>query len=49
MYQIELTKSATKQLSKLPSNIKERINARILDLAIEPRPDGVKKISTNDK
>ncbi len=34
MYRIELTKSATKQLSKLQSNIKERIDARILNLAI---------------
>ncbi|WGV26103.1 type II toxin-antitoxin system RelE family toxin [Halotia branconii] len=48
MYQIELTKSATKQLNKLPSNIKERIDARILDLAIEPRPDKVKKIKGNE-
>ncbi|MBH8555133.1 type II toxin-antitoxin system RelE/ParE family toxin [Nostocaceae cyanobacterium CENA357] len=48
MYQIELTKSATKQLNKLPINIKERIDARILDLAIEPRPDGVKKIKGDE-
>jgi mRNA interferase RelE/StbE len=43
MYQIEFTKGAIKQLNKLPSNIKERINAKILDLAIEPCPDELKK------
>ncbi len=48
MYQIELTKSAAKQLNKLPSNIKECIDARILDLAIKPRPDGVKKIKCDE-
>ncbi len=43
MYQIEFTKKVTKQLNKLPNNIKERIDARILDLASAPRPPGVKK------
>ncbi|MBD2489833.1 type II toxin-antitoxin system RelE/ParE family toxin [Aulosira sp. FACHB-615] len=31
MYQVELTKGAIKQLNKLPNNIKERIDAKILD------------------
>jgi len=48
MYQIELTKGAIKQLNKLPTNIKERIEAQILDLAIEPRPDGVKKLKGDE-
>lgn len=48
MYQIELTNGATKQLNKLPSNIKERIDIKILDLAIEPRPNGVKKIKGDE-
>ena len=48
MYQIEFTKSATKQLNKLPTNIKERIDARILDLGTKPRPDGVKKLKVDE-
>ncbi|MEH2192988.1 MAG: type II toxin-antitoxin system RelE/ParE family toxin [Nostoc sp.] len=48
MYQIEFTKGAIKQLNKLPINIKERIDVRILDLATEPRPDGVKKIKGDE-
>lgn len=48
MYQIEFTKGATKQLNKLPNNIKERIDAKILDLALEPRPDGVKKLKGDE-
>ena len=41
-YQIEFTKGAVKQLKKLPTDIRERIDLRIQELAIEPRPDGVK-------
>ncbi len=48
MYQIEFTKGATKQLNKLPTNIKERIDIIILDLATEPRPDGVKKLKVDE-
>jgi mRNA interferase RelE/StbE len=48
MYRLELTKGAIKQLNRLPSNIKERIDVRILDLAIEPRPNGVKKIKGDE-
>ena len=48
MYQIEFTKGAIKQLNKLPKNIKERIDVRILDLSTEPRPDGVKKIKGDE-
>ncbi|WP_066375185.1 MULTISPECIES: type II toxin-antitoxin system RelE/ParE family toxin [unclassified Anabaena] len=47
-YQIEFTKGATKQLKKLPSDIKERIDSKIEELAIEPRPSGVKKLSDED-
>lgn len=48
LYQIEFTKSAIKQLNKLPNNIKERIDTRILDLATEPRPTGVKKFKGDE-
>lgn len=42
MYEIEFTKDAIKQLKKLPINIKNRIDSKILTLATEPRPNGVK-------
>lgn len=48
MYQIEFTKGAIKQLNKLPSNIKNRIDSKILNLSIEPRPNGVKKLKDEE-
>ncbi|MFN6515474.1 MAG: type II toxin-antitoxin system RelE family toxin [Nostoc sp. CreGUA01] len=47
-YQIEFTKGANKQLKKLPSDIKERIDSKIEELAIEPRPTGVKKLANEE-
>ena len=43
-YEIKISKSASKQIKKLPSEIQERIQDKIDNLAIEPRPDGVKKL-----
>ena len=43
-YEIQFSKSASKQIKKLPSEIQERIQVKINSLAIEPRPDGVKKL-----
>ncbi|OUL25822.1 addiction module toxin RelE [Nostoc sp. T09] len=43
-YQIRFSRGAIKQLKKLPTDIKERIDSKILNLAIEPRPIGVKKL-----
>ncbi|MEH2414760.1 MAG: type II toxin-antitoxin system RelE/ParE family toxin [Nostoc sp.] len=37
---------ASKQLKKLPTDIRERIDLKIQDLAVEPRPDGVKKLES---
>ncbi|MEH2160902.1 MAG: type II toxin-antitoxin system RelE/ParE family toxin [Nostoc sp.] len=48
MYEIEFTKGAIKQLNKLPINIKNRIDSKILTLAIEPRPNGVKKLKDEE-
>ncbi|MEH1864636.1 MAG: type II toxin-antitoxin system RelE/ParE family toxin [Nostoc sp.] len=48
MYQIEFTKGAIKQLNKLPSNIKNRIDSKILNLSTEPRPNGVKKLKDEE-
>ncbi len=48
-YQIQFSKGAAKQIKKLPADIKERIDKKILDLAIEPRPNSVKKLQGDDK
>ena len=48
IYKIEFTKGANKQLKKLPSDIKERIDLSIQELAAEPRPNGVKKLANED-
>jgi mRNA interferase RelE/StbE len=45
-YQIELTRGALKQLKKLPTDIKERIDLKIQELAVNPRPDRVKKLES---
>ncbi|BAY21085.1 addiction module antitoxin [Calothrix sp. NIES-2100] len=43
-YEVNLSKGALKQINKLPPELRLRIQARINDLAIQPRPDGVKKL-----
>jgi mRNA interferase RelE/StbE len=43
-YKVKFTKGAKKQLRRLPLDVQERIQARVNDLKIEPRPDGVKKL-----
>lgn len=48
IYQIEFTKDANKKLKKLPSDIKERIDSKIEELAIEPRPVGVKQLADEE-
>lgn len=48
IYQIEFTKGALKQLKKLPTDIKERIDSKILELADEPRPNKVKKLEAKN-
>ncbi|MEL6462386.1 MAG: type II toxin-antitoxin system RelE/ParE family toxin, partial [Cyanobacteria bacterium J06621_15] len=40
----KISKSASKQIKKLSSEIQERIQVEIDSLAVEPRPDGVKKL-----
>lgn len=47
-YRIEFYKGASKQFRKLPLNIQKRIQAKIDELAIEPRPNGVKKLQGDD-
>ena len=43
-YEIQISKSASKQIKKLPSEIQERIQVKVDSLAVESRPDGVKKL-----
>ncbi len=43
-YSVDFSKAARKQFKKLPSDLQERIQTKINELAIEPRPTGVKKI-----
>jgi mRNA interferase RelE/StbE len=37
-----------KQIKKLPSELQERIQVKIDDLATEPRPNGVKKLKAKE-
>ncbi|WP_445632222.1 type II toxin-antitoxin system RelE family toxin [Nostoc sp. DSM 114167] len=39
-----MLRGALKQLKKIPSELQERIQIKIDDLATEPRPNGVKKL-----
>ncbi len=47
-YRVEFSKGAKKQFRKLPSNIQKRIQAKIDELAIEPRPNRLKKLQGAD-
>ncbi|PMB17448.1 type II toxin-antitoxin system RelE family toxin, partial [Fischerella thermalis] len=47
-YKVEISKRALKQLNKLSSEFQERIQAKIDDLASEPRPNGVKKLKNRE-
>jgi mRNA interferase RelE/StbE len=44
VYQITISKTAQKQLNKLPDEIADRLIDSIKDLAVEPRPNGCKKL-----
>ena len=43
-YRIQIEKSALKQLSKLEKRVREKIPAKIDNLADDPRPFGYKKL-----
>lgn len=47
-YRIEVTKAAERDLRALPADILKRVDKRILALAENPRPDGVKKLAGAD-
>lgn len=43
-YAIEFTPSAMKDLAELPARVKRQLATKIDALAVDPRPDGVKKL-----
>jgi mRNA interferase RelE/StbE len=47
-YQVEISQGALKQLKKVSPELQERIQVKIDDLAIQPRPAGVKKLKNRD-
>ncbi|MEH2317556.1 type II toxin-antitoxin system RelE family toxin [Nostoc sp.] len=47
-YQVQISKSASKQIKKLPVDIQERLESRIQQLAQDPRPDGVGKLKNGE-
>lgn len=44
-YTILITKTVQKQLQKLPGDLADKLEARMLTLEINPRPPGCKKLS----
>jgi len=47
-YQVRITKTAQKQLDKIPSQIATRLFDLIQSLATNPRPNGCKKLKGRD-
>ena len=47
-YTIEFKKSAFKELEKLPVLIQQNITSNIAGLALNPRPNGCKKLKGRD-
>ncbi|NEU75138.1 type II toxin-antitoxin system RelE/ParE family toxin [Hassallia byssoidea VB512170] len=47
-YKVEISKGASKQLKKLSSELQERIQVKIDDLATELRPNEVKKLKNRE-
>ena len=48
-YKIEIKKSAAKEIEKLPKTVLNRVLDKIQSLAAEPRPNGCKKLSADEK
>jgi mRNA interferase RelE/StbE len=47
-WRVEFTTQAARELRKLPRAVQERLRPRIDALALNPRPDGVAKLSGED-
>ena len=43
-YQVFVTPTAKRQIASLPKDAQRKIDAQILELAVNPRPPGVKKL-----
>lgn len=48
-YRVDLTSKARRQFSVLPKDVQKRIDLRLLALAGNPRPAGVKKLQGQDR
>ena len=48
-YKVEIKKSAQKEIENLPSVILKKIVAKIQTLSSEPRPNGSKKLTSDEK
>jgi len=48
-YKIEIKKSATKEIARLPKNVLKRVLTKIQSLSNEPRPSGCKKLTADEK
>lgn len=48
-YQVEITKSAARELADIPAKDQKRIVAKIRGLAENPRPPGCEKLSGEEK
>ena len=48
-YKVLLKKSAAKELEKVPEKDRKKIFKNIRDLSLDPRPQGVKKLSGQEK
>lgn len=44
IYEVKFTKGARKMFRKISQELQDRIQPKIDELAIEPRPNGVKKL-----
>ena len=43
-YRVELTSHAERDLVRLPRGLRERVVARLVALAVVPRPDGIRQL-----
>ena len=48
MYQLEVSHIAHRQVLRLPSQTRERVNKAIAALSDNPRPSGVKKLTAKE-
>ena len=48
MYRLEVSRTAHRQIRRLPAQTQERVHKAISDLAENPRPPGAKKLTARD-